>query len=217
MSEKYLIGSWQGFIQQIQYLVSRGYDQYCLIQYPQEKTKKFVKIDGKLIGKYNANLNKDKAYYNKKKGYCNFKFLRYEHMAILLRTSGNLPEKIIQDDVFLDVKKEKICIDIGEKTSVTIGADEKGAITIFLHNDTYRFVKATCFQYIDSEQYSRAIHTFNHLNSLPSWGGIVTQKVKMKTQLLRKMSKNLPSKQVEALAEKMMINTKRTPVKVFKS
>lgn len=215
MSEKYLIGSWQGFIQQIQYLVSRGYTNYCLIQYPQEKTKKFVKIDGKLISKYNANLNKDKAYYNKKKGYCNFKFLRYEHMAILLQTSGNLPEKIIQDDVFLDVKKEKICIRIGEKTAFNIGVNEKGAITIFLHNNTYRDVKATCFQYIDLKQYSKAIDTFNHLNSLPSWGGIVDQKVKMKAQLLRKMSKHLSSKQVEALAKKMVINTKRTPVKIF--
>lgn len=215
MGEKYLIGTWQGFIQQIQYLVSRGYTNYCLIHYPQEKAEKFVKIDKKLIKKYNANLGKDKAYYNKKKKFCNFKFLRYEHTAILLQTSGNLPEKIIKDDVFLDVKNEKICIVVGGNLTVKIGYGEKETITISLDSDSYRDVKVTCFEYADLKQYGHAIDTFNQLNALPAWGGIVAQKIKMKEQLLRKLNEQLPHKTVQTLAKKMVINTKRTPVKVF--
>ncbi|MEK3797642.1 hypothetical protein MHI18_05130 [Peribacillus sp. FSL H8-0477] len=59
------------------------------------------------------------------------------------------------------------------------------------------------------------INTFNNLNGLPSWGGIVSQKIKMKDQLVKKMKKQLPQEKVYVFSKKMIINTKRTAVKVF--
>lgn len=215
MSEKYLIGDWVAFVQQILHLVARGYHEYCLVNYPAKKTDKFLKIDRKLIGKYNANLNKDKAYYNKQKGYCNFKFLRWGDTGIILKTNGDLQKNIVLDDAFSDARKQKIGIKIGEKTTLEIGYGHERKITVFLHNDSYRIVKATCFEYIDSSDYYAAISTFNNLNGLPAWGGIVQQKIKMKGQIITKMKKNLPREKSDALASKMIINTKRIPVKVF--
>lgn len=215
MSEKYSIGDWQAFVQQIQYLVSRGYVEYCLIKYPEHKTDKFLKIDRKLIQKYNCNLNKDKTYYNKKKGYCNFKFLRWGDTGIFLKTKGIPNEKLVVDDVFLNVKKEKINIIIGEQTVLNIGYDEENKATVFLNKDSYRNVKAVCFQHIDSKNFRKAASTFNNLNGLPAWGGIVRQKIKLKGQIISKMKKNVSVDQTFEYDKKMKINTKRTPVKVF--
>jgi hypothetical protein len=215
MSEKYLIGEWVAFIQQIQHLVARGYTEYCLVNYPQNKTDKFLKIDQKLIKKYNANLNKDRAYYNKKKKRCNFKLLRYGDTAIIMKTKGDPREDIVMDDVFSNVQKVKINIKIGEKTILLIGYDEEKKTTVFLHNESYLNVKATCFQLLDSKNYYVAISTFNNLNGLPAWGGLVKQKIKMKGQIVTKMKKNLSADQVAVFEKKMIINTKRTPVKVF--
>lgn len=215
MNEKYLIGDWVAFVQQIQYLVSRGYVEYCLVNYPQNKVDKFLKIDQKLIEKYNANLNKDRAYYNKKKKFCNFKFLRFQDAAIIMKTKGDPHEKILMDDVFSSVQKEKINVRIGEKTILRIGYNEKKKATVFLHNDSYRNVKATCFQLLDSKNYHLVTSTFNNLNGLPAWGGIVQQKIKLKGQITTKMKKNLSVDQVYIFEQKMKINTKRIPVKVF--
>lgn len=215
MSEKYLIGNWIALVQQIQHLVSRGYVEYCMVKYPEHKEHKFLQIDQKLIDKYNANLNKDKTYYNKKKKYSNFKFLRFEDTAIILKTKGNLHENIIFDDVFLNVKKEKICVVGGDRAKLLIGYDDEMKATVFLDRETYKEVKATCFEYIDRKQYYKAVETFNNLNALPSWGGIVEQKIRMKGQIVKKMKKNLPSEKVYGLSTKMIINTKRHPVKVF--
>ena len=215
MSEKYLIGEWVAFVQQIQHLVARGYLEYCLVNYPQKKLDKFLKIDRKLIEKYNANLNKDKAYYNKTKGYCNFKFLRYGDTAIIMKSKGDVKQNVVLDDAFSDARKQKIDIRIGERTVLSIGYDSTKKVTVFLHNDSYRHVKATCLQHLDSSNYYAAVSTFNNLNGLPAWGGIVQQKIKMKGQILAKMKKTLPAKQSDALGHKMIINTKRIPVKVF--
>ncbi|MFJ7680440.1 hypothetical protein ACIQXQ_20715 [Peribacillus sp. NPDC097198] len=215
MSEKYLIGNWVSFVQQIQHLVSRGYGEFCLIKYPEKKAEKFLKIDRKLIDKYDANLNKDKSYYNKKRKLCNFKFLRWNDVGIILKTKGDVKDGIIVDDVFLSVKKKKIQVHVGETMTLNIGYDGKGAVTVFIDNESFKIVKATAASYIDSSEYNKAINTFNNLNGLPSWGGIVSQKIKMKDHLVKKMKKQLPQEKVYVFSKKMIINTKRTAVKVF--
>lgn len=215
MSEKYLIGHWVGFIQQIQHLVSRGYTEFHLVKYPEHKEDKFLKIDQKIITKYKANLNKDKAYYNKKKKFANFKFLRCGADAIILKTAGNLNEGVIVDDEFISVKKQKIQIKIGGRTTLMIGYDEKDVVTVFLSQESLRTIKVTCLEYLESGQFYQAVRAFNHMNALPSWSGIVQQKITMKTELVRVLNKHMAAEKAKALAFKMVINTKRTPVKVF--
>lgn len=215
MSVKYLIGNWVAFVQQIQHLISRGYTEYCLVNYPEDKAKKYLNIDRKLIEKYNANLNKDKTYYNKTKGYCNFKFLRWGNLGIILRTKGDLQKNIVQDDAFSNVEKQKINVRVGERVNLLIGFNHENIVTVAMDNETYQIVKATCFEYVDSKDYYAAISTFNNLNGLPSWGGIVQQKIKLKGRIVKKMEMNIAKKKCEYLGQKMKINTKRTPVKVF--
>ena len=217
MGEKYLIGEggWNAFIQQIQFYVSRGYTEYHLVKYPEHKQDKFLKIDRKLIEKYNANLNKDKAYYNKKENYSNFKFLRHGDTAIILKSKGKLRKNIVLDDAFQSVENEKIAIQIGEKATLVIGYNDETKVTVFLDKKTYREVRATCLEYIEKQKYQKAIETFNQLNALPSWGGIVQQKIKMKNYLVECMGNSLTDKKTKSLASKMIISTKRTAVKVF--
>lgn len=215
MSEKYLIGEWVAFIQQIQHMVARGYTEYCLVNYPSDKKDKFLKIDRKLISKYDCNLNKDKNRYNKLKGNSNFKFLRWQHIGIFLKTPGNPKKGIVVDDQFDDVKKIKICIEIGPKTKLLIGHDDERKMTVFLHKESYREVRATCLEYMDRKSYLKMVEAFNGLNGLPAWGGIVEQKIRMKEYLLKRLKKNLTKEQVAMYSKQMRINTKRTAVKVF--
>lgn len=215
MSEKYLVVSWVAFVQQLQHLVARGYEEYCAISYPEKKEDKFEKIDGKLISKYNCNLDKDKSYYRKKKKISNFKFLRFGNQAMILKTKGKIEEGIIMDDAFKHVKKEKMVIPIGEKATLSIGYDDEKKVSVFMTKEMYREVKYTCFEYIDTKKYAKAVETFNQLNALPSWGGIVEQKINMKQQIERHLQKALPKKPALELAQKLRINTKRTAIKVF--
>jgi hypothetical protein len=86
----YQCRSWQGFVQQLVYLVSRGgYFYYCLVQYPLEKKEKWEKIDTKLIGKYQCDKSKYQRARNKNKGYI-----------------GNAGEKVYQ-------KQRKVTLPIG--------------------------------------------------------------------------------------------------------
>lgn len=215
MSEKYLVVNWVGFVQQLQHLIARGYEEYCSISYPEKKESKYEQIDAKLISKYNCNLDKDKTYYRKKKKVSNFKFLRFGNQAMILKTKGNIEEGIVVDDTFKHIKKEKMVIPIGEKASLSIGYDNEKKITVFMTREMYREVKYTCFGYIDRQQYNKAIATFNQLNGLPSWGGIVEQKIKMKQQIARHFEKALSKESALGLTKKMKINTKRIAIKVF--
>jgi len=215
VSEKYLVVSWVAFVQQLQHLIARGYEEYCAVSYPDKKEDKFEKIDGKLISKYNANLDKDKSYYRKKKKLCNFKFLRFGNQAMILKTKGNIEEGVVIDDEFKHIKKEKMVIPIGEKASLNIGFDKEKKISVFMTKEMYREVKYTCFEYIDTQKYNKAIEAFNRLNGLPAWGGIVEQKINMKQQIARHLEKALPKDRTAQLSKKMLINTKRTAIKVF--
>ncbi|GCF72258.1 hypothetical protein BC2903_60770 [Bacillus cereus] len=215
MSEKYLVVSWVGFVQQLQHLIARGYEEYCVVSYPEKKEDKFEKIDRKLISKYNANLNKDKSYYRKKKKICNFKFLRFGNQAIILKTKGKIEEGVVLDDTFKHIKKEKMVIPIGEKATLNVGFDNEKKVSVFMSKEMYREVKYTCFEYVDSRKYKKAIETFNQLNSLPSWGGIVDQKIKMKEQITRHLQTKMSKDAVKELTKQMRINTKRTAIKVF--
>ncbi|BCC56686.1 hypothetical protein [Bacillus cereus] len=215
MSEKYLVVSWVAFVQQLQHLIARGYEEYCVVSYPEKKEDKFEKIDRKLISKYNANLDKDKSYYRKKKKICNFKFLRFGNQAIILKTKGKIEEGVVVDDTFKHVKKEKMVIPIGDKASLSIGYDNEKKVSVFMTKEMYREVKYTCFEYIDAKKFVKAIEAFNRLNALPSWGGIVEQKINMKQQIERHLQKALSKESALELAKKMKVNTKRTAIKVF--
>lgn len=215
VSEKYLVVSWVAFTQQLQHLIARGYEEYCVVSYPEKKEDKFEKIDRKLISKYNANLDKDKSYYRKKKKICNFKFLRFGNQAMILKTKGKIEEGIVLDDTFKHVKKEKMVIPIGDKASLNIGYDNEKKVSVFMTKEMYREVKYTCFEYIDAKKFVKAIETFNRLNALPSWGGIVEQKINMKQQIERHLQKALSKEAALELTKKMKVNTKRTAIKVF--
>lgn len=213
MSEiKYLVDDWQGFIQQIVYLLSRGYTEFCSVEYPVKKENKFIEIDEKLIKKYRANRNKDQLRYNKQKGNANFKFLRYKNTAIIMKTKGRVEEKINCDDVFYNISKKDIVIKVTDLTSFKIKIGEKGTITVFMTEDFFRYTKATCLDLLDARKIKECVTEFNKLNGLPAWQGINEQRGKIKKAILRYTKKS----GIKLDPAVLRIYTKRHSKPVFK-
>lgn len=241
---KYLIGKWQAFIQQIVYLVGRGYKEYCLVLYPTGKEHKYKNIDEKLISKYQCDLNKNQRYYRKQKGYANYIFLRYKGIAIILKTGGKIHSKINEDDVFLEVSKQPIPIEISENMTLEIRVaqerivasnekakeDEKNRkgnkkkrkkrtivkehISVYLAQKIYDDVLFTCLELLDAKRFKQMCTTFNNLNGLPAWSGIIDQRWEILNTLKAAAKKKGLTKKVIDFS-KYDIKTKRRIYKVF--
>ena len=210
---KYLIDSWQAFIQQIVYLVGRGYDQYCLILYAEKHRHKYEDIDKKLIDKYQCNLNKDQKRYRKQKGYENYSFLRYKETAIILKTKGKTHERIKGNDEFELVKNQCISIRISDWITLEV-RNVQDRVSVYLSDDTYREIKNTCLDHLEMKNYTKMRVTFMNLNGIPAWGGIVKQRIKMIGELKKNAKKLGYYKQINF--NNFEINKKRKPVQVFR-
>ena len=229
---KYFIDKWQAFVQQIVYLVGRGYKEYCVVLYPAQKEHKYKNIDEKLIKKYQCDLNKNQKYYRKQKGYANYVFLRYEGIAIILKTKGEIHSKTNEDDVFLDVLRNPISIELSsnmcleikiaqERVKNEIGKDKKSGkkvilkehISVYLSNKTYNDVLYTCLELLDDKRFKQMCTTFNNLNGLPAWAGIIEQRWRILNEIKMAAKKKGLSKIIDF--SKYDIKTKRRIYKVF--
>lgn len=101
-----LCGTWQGFIQQAVYLISRGYVFHLLMLYPEKKRDRFEDTDRKLITKYGADLSKFQRSRRKLKGLANFYFMRWDQTACVFMTPGKIPEGVHPDGGFRDSREK---------------------------------------------------------------------------------------------------------------
>lgn len=218
MKIQYLCGSWQGLIQQVVYLVSRGYYYHHIEYLPQKKSARFPKIDQKLIEKYKADKSKYQRARQKNKKIANFYYLRWDNIAIIMHTLGAVEPDIFYDDKFIDIRhnKGKINLKISDYISLDIllGELKQGGIrhtTVKLDKQTYAGFKNVLRDI--SKTHNKAIikREFNKLNGLPAWSGIIEQKRKLAKFLIKEARHN----QVDLAEKELRINTFRQPVKVF--
>ncbi|SFL91022.1 hypothetical protein [Pelosinus propionicus] len=181
--------AWQEFLEQIIRLVARhGYKYFSLSKYPLEKKSfKCDATDKKLTTKYRAEATSMQRYRGKKKGFCAYYYLRWKEYIVILKTPGQVPPGIIQDDAFFSIAKHSLKIRISAFITVEI-FERDGKISAKLADETYWELKNKLFYVANSAQKARnpqqLIEAFKKLNGLPCWRGILQQKSRLKRYCL---------------------------------
>lgn len=187
---RYLCNSWQALVQQAVHYLSRcNYHYFHVIHLPEKKRDKWVKIDEKLINKYKCYRNKDQRYDNKKSGYANFVYLRWEHIAIILHSEGKIESDILYDDRFYDIRKNSMYLKVSDFTHLEIKTFE-GKITVSLTQDTYEKIRKMLQRVAKTKDKKKMIQMFNKLNGLPAYAGIISQKRSLAEYLCERARKH---------------------------
>ncbi|BET58519.1 hypothetical protein [Geobacter sp. 60473] len=182
----YLCISWQGFIQQVVYQVSRGYYWYCLIEYPEAKQDRWLRTDNKLMGKYSADLSKDQRYRRKGMGKANFMFLRWGRFAVVLHTKG-IVEEVADKDHFCDIREKPLEVRLNLGYRIHFGSN---GVTVHLDRESYHGVKEILADAVRRHNPRLLKQEFDRLNGIPCWSGVVEQKRQLLAFALRAARKN---------------------------
>ncbi|MCP3033569.1 hypothetical protein LF817_19790 [Halobacillus sp. A1] len=219
MGNKYLYKptSLAGFLQQIVWLVTRGYKYFHVTYYPESKKDKWIEIDKKLIGKYQTDMTRSQRYRNKQKKNGNFMFLRYENVAVLLLATDDfkkertkVKERIVIDDEFFDIEEKNLKFDCGKISSFKIHKTNN-TVTVSMANKMFKEVKANLIEVAATKNLSNTRYEFEKLNGLPSWHGINKQKF----QLLDLVVDELKHHNVKVKKTTFFVKLSRKKVKVF--
>lgn len=202
----YLCISWQGFIQQVVYQISRGYYWYCLVAYPETKQDRWPRIDKKLIEKYSADLSKDQRYRRKAKGVANFMFLRWGHFAVILHTQGI--GQVSDRDHFDDIRKKPLEVRLNLGYRIHFGSN---GVTVHFDRESYQGVKEILADAVRLHNPRLLKLEFDRLNGIPCWSGVVEQKRQLLAFALRAARKN----GLVVKREEFRFNTRRKVYKVF--
>ncbi|MDQ0808032.1 hypothetical protein [Priestia megaterium] len=200
MSTKYLnyeVISWQGLIQMIVYLLGRGYYHWHLIYLPESKQDKWESIDKKLIAKYGMDISKYTRRDRKKRKIANFYYLRWQHIAILLHTDGEITSKVkasiakLDDtiDEFYDIRKTHMLLSIGDVSTYEI-YEHQDKVVVKLEKQCYRELKTGLIDVAETKNKTRMIKTFDQLNGMPAWSGVYQQKKALAKFLVKQARKN---------------------------
>ena len=192
------------------YMMSRGYYYYCLTELPIKKQDKWLKIDEKLINKYDVEKSKFQRARQKVKGHANFYYLRWDSCALLLHTSGNL--NINVDDKFYDVREKPLLIKISENIQLEIReSGEEKKLSVWLNKDSYKGFKLVLADVCRLKKKYLIIREYDKINGLPAWKGIIVQKHSIAEYTVKQAKKN----NLKILKKELRINTRRKLYKVF--
>jgi len=210
MGTRYLAASWQGLVQYVVYLVSRGYYFYHITYFPLKKKDKFEEIDRKLIGKYKTYLSKFQRYRRKAKGLANFAYVRWHNIAIILHTPGEIEEGIVYDDQFHDIRERPLEIKVSDLTALVIRIID-GRVTVRLSRETYEGLRIVLYETAKTKDKQLMLNEFRKIDAFPSWAGIFEQKKNLARYLVKQARRN----EVKMTLGEVHITRKRTPVQVF--
>lgn len=212
-------------LQQIVYLVSKGYTYYSTGEIPLNKAHKARSIDLKIISKYNIDLSKDQRARRKKKKLANFYYLRWKNQFVILHTEGKLEQP--PDDVFHNIAKKskgenKFKINIGKELILNIVL-VNGKATVVLDKSTFKDVKTELDELVKNKQIKKLYKRYSMLNSIPAWSGIVKQKFLLQEEIFKAAKKyglntkkknqiKYPCEYKNLIEYPLWINTYRKPV-----
>jgi hypothetical protein len=169
--------------QQIVTLVGHGYSQYCLTIYPEKKRLKWLEIDRKIIDKHETDLGKDQRYRRQVKGFANCIFLRWESIAVILRTPGEFNQG---DDTFYDVSDKPLIIQVGETLRLKIvPVGSRGRCTVYIDKTVFRELKAELMDHCRHHRRDVLLKRFQGLNGIPAFSGITQQKSGLVTSIVK--------------------------------
>uniref|UniRef100_C5DB35 Uncharacterized protein n=1 Tax=Geobacillus sp. (strain WCH70) TaxID=471223 RepID=C5DB35_GEOSW len=200
MCTKYLCKRWQGLLEAIINFAGQGYVYYHVTYLPAKKLNKADKIDQKILQKYNLiNDTKDKRYHRKKRGLANFRYLRWEHIIVILHTEGTIIQRgqeekhltrfkleqakkhaVTYDDSFSDIRVKPMVLAISEQLELEVRYLPKKNVgqklTVRLTKKMFRDKKAELAALAEKRAKDKIVYVFNALNNLPAWRGIIIQK-----------------------------------------
>lgn len=210
---KYQCQSWQGLIQMLTYLISRGYYYYCITEFPEQKRERWTAIDSKLIDRYSVDLSKWQRARRKKDGRANYYYLRWESISLVLHTSGEL-DRNLWGDIFCDVRKRPILLKISRLIEFIIAIEEcqaKRHVFVRLSKETYTGLKAHMHEIAKTRNVWLMAEEIKRLNGLPAYSLVIRQK----RQLAAYVAKQAKKHQVFFDLRKVHINTKLTRYPVY--
>lgn len=207
---RYLIRSSGELIKQIVREVGMGYYFMHVTYLPAKKKNKWVKIDEKMMQKYDVRKTKWQRYRRKERGLANFLYRRWEHVMVILHTLGDIPSGITYDDQFQDVRKKQVDIWVSDLVGYRI-IFENGKVTAVLHPQTYRGIKAVLRDVARTKDTGKMVKEFDKLNGFPSLRGILRQKQQLMKYLLKQAGKH----QVDLKEKDLRFRAKDRQKKVF--
>jgi uncharacterized protein YktA (UPF0223 family) len=101
-------------------------------------------------------------------------YLRWNYIAVILHTSGDIRE-IESMDSFKSLRDQSMAIQLSKYLSLAI-VWNNGKTTVRLHKESYRTFKMMIEGYAKQQQKRKIIDTIQKLNGIPSYRGIVEQK-----------------------------------------
>ncbi len=183
----YLCMSWQSLTQQIVTIIKKGYYWYQPIT-PKKSNfseQKWLRADERIIEKFAINMTKDQRYYARKKGKANHIYLRYNSLAFLLRTKGEIPETL-DTEVFYDIRDTPLYIVVSKNITLKIfKSQNEGHFTVYLARESYRALKAEFSEMIEHRKIRELEFRYSILNNIPSYNGINIQKRKLREHILK--------------------------------
>lgn len=203
MKLNYLCNSWQYLLQQLVYIIGRGYYWYHVGYIKAGKEDKALNIDAKIMKKYNIDLSKDQRYRRKKKKLVNFYYLRWQNVFIILHTDGKMDVEL--DDNFFDIRVKqtevnRLKVKVSEAIEFNIALQykdsSKRSVTVALSNATYKNFKAEIEDLIQHKQVNKLESFFANLRGLPAWQGVVKQEYALLEEVYK-------------MAKKYGLNTKK--------
>lgn len=210
MDAKYLCESWQGLLQQLVYLISRGYTFYHITYLPRDKEEKWIKVDEKLIEKYKTNKSKWQRSRLKNKGVANYFYIRWDNIAIILHTKGDLETGIVRDDKFSDIHQKPLVFKISDLVAFSIQFfNDK--VNVKFDKETYEGMKEHFYDVAKTKNKFKIIKSFEKLNGVPPWAGIIAQKRNLVKFLVEQSKRH----DVKITQKEFKLKDKRTPVKVW--
>ncbi len=211
MDAKYLCESWQGLLQQVVYLVSKGYYHYSITYLPSEKKEKWLQIDGKMIEKYKTNKSKWTRSRNKKKGLRSYFYLRQENIMIVMHTPGEIEPGVVHDDQFQDIHQKHLILKISDLVSFSVQFFNNERLTVRFDKQTYEGFRMHFHELAKTKNKVKMIKSFERLNGFPPWAGIISQKRQLSQYLIKQAKRH----NVKLSSKELVIKDKRKPVKVW--
>lgn len=212
---RYEVDKFQGLIQQILSLTTRGYTRIHVTYYPRNKKDKWQQIDTKIYRRYQANITRGQIDYRRKKGYKVYKFFRWENVMIIMSTAGNDFPEIEEDDNFLDLKTGQQKVKIGEHLTFIIYVDERKKITARVGKNTLDYWSQN-IQYHAQLKHKKALQQeIYKINLIPPWRGVHLQKKEIRKFIISEIKRNgvhYSKKEIKNIR----FNTRRKQIKVFK-
>lgn len=210
---QYLCLSFQGFVQQIVYLLSKGFYYFIIVQLPLKKSDKWSQIDRKLIKKYQCELSKDQRYRRRLKHIATFRYLRWHHVAIIMHTNGSIADDITDGDCFKDFRAKgiKLLLPISYSTVFQVFRNFDGTFSAKLEKKCFAGVKAATELSIRAKRPEKALDLFRMIDNYPAWAGVISPKKELRKLIIQKCKQH----KLHIDHNKLNYNTYRSQVKVF--